>query len=296
MAVTGSLREGSADAPLPHRRWAAALLPLLLLPPGPGPATAGPASLGAADLQERDQRFHPVPSTGGIVASQERLASEVGAQVLRQGGNAVDAAVATAFALAVTLPQAGNLGGGGFLVLWLPGASPAAARGCPLQRDPELRIGRGTAVAVNFRETAPRAARADLFLRPDGSVDRERATRSLLSVGVPGSVAGLTLAQRCYGRWPLRRVMAPAVALARDGFVVGPVLSRSLAEAAPLLGADPTARRLFLRGGRAPARGERLRQPSWPPRSSASPLPAMPGFYRGPVADALVALMEQGAG
>ncbi|MEB3264893.1 MAG: gamma-glutamyltransferase [Synechococcus sp.] len=280
-----------------HRRWAAAsLLPLLLLPPATANPTAGPASLGASDLQERDQRFHPVPSSGGMVASQDRLASEVGAQVLRQGGNAVDAAVATAFALAVTLPQAGNLGGGGFLVLWLPGASPAASRGCPLQRDPELRIGRGTAVAVNFRETAPLAARADLFLRPDGSVDRERATRSLLSVGVPGSVAGLTLAQRCYGRWPLRRVLAPAVALARDGFVVGPVLSRSLAAAAPLLGADPTARRLFLSGGRAPGRGERLRQPELAATLERIATEGEAGFYRGPVADALVALMEQRGG
>ena len=107
-------------------------------------------------LQERSQRFQPQWSPGGMVASQEQWASRVGAEILARGGNAVDGAVATAFALAVTLPQAGNLGGGGFLVLWLPGASPAAARGCPTAA--ELRVGRGTAVAVNFRETAPLAA------------------------------------------------------------------------------------------------------------------------------------------
>ena len=127
---------------------------------------AAPAQ--AEVLQERSQRFHPHWSAAGMVASQERWASLAGAEILASGGNAVDAAVATAFALAVTLPQAGNLGGGGFLVLWLPGPSPAAGRGCPTA--PELRLGRGTAVAVNFRETAPLAATAGMFLGPEGEV------------------------------------------------------------------------------------------------------------------------------
>jgi gamma-glutamyltranspeptidase/glutathione hydrolase len=213
-----------------------------------------------------------------MVASQEGRASAAGAAILRQGGNAVDGAVATAFALAVTLPQAGNLGGGGFLVLWLPGESPARGRGCleairaesatpanessavagsgvlPRPRQdlrasdgPELRLGQGFAVAVNFRETAPAAARADLFLRGDGSVDRQRATRSLQSTAVPGSVAGLLLAQRCYGRLPLQAVMAPAIALAERGVPVDRELADSLTAALPLLGADPTSRALYLR-------------------------------------------------
>ena len=213
-----------------------------------------------------------------MVASQEGRASAAGAAILRQGGNAVDGAVATAFALAVTLPQAGNLGGGGFLLLWLPGESPARGRGCleairaesatpakessavagsgvlPLPREdlragdgPEWPIGPGFAVAVNFRETAPAAARADLFLRGDGSVDRQRATRSLQSTAVPGSVAGLLLAQRCYGRLPLQAVMAPAIALAERGVPVDRELADSLTAALPLLGADPTSRALYLR-------------------------------------------------
>lgn len=314
-----------------------------------------------------------------MVASQEGRASEAGAAILRRGGNAVDAAVATAFALAVTLPQAGNLGGGGFLVLWLPGASPAAGRGClgsagpgglgdgagpaaaaagasapryaahpthatkgeapawapsaapaPLRigASPELPLGQGFAVAVNFRESAPAAARADLFRRADGRVDRQRATRSLASTAVPGSVAGLLLAQRCYGRLPLQAVMAPAIGLAERGVPVDRELADSLMAALPLLADDPTSRALFLRhvgqGGRsaespsttahqAPAAtalapgavssawralhpGEILRQPLLASTLRRVVRDGEAGFYRGPVADALVRLMRQRGG
>ena len=165
-------------------------------------------------LQEQAQRFHPIESSGGMVAAQEARAAAVGAAILRRGGNAVDAAVATSFALAVTLPQAGNLGGGGFLVLWLPrkgriSTCPAAARSAPLPQA--IALGRGEAVALNFRETAPLAAGRDLFLNPDGSVNRDRALRSLLSTAVPGTVAGLTLVQRRYGCLPLAAVLQPAI-------------------------------------------------------------------------------------
>ena len=377
------------------------------------------------EIQEAGQRFQPLWSARGMVASQEGRASEAGAAILRRGGNAVDAAVATAFALAVTLPQAGNLGGGGFLVLWLPGASPAAGRGClgnagsgglgdgswpaaaaagasaPLHAahvthaskgeapagapsaapapfrigaSPELTLGQGFAVAVNFRESAPAAARADLFRRADGRVDRQRATRSLESTAVPGSVAGLLLAQRCYGRLPLQAVMAPAIGLAEQGVPVDRELADSLTAALPLLAVDPTSRALFLRpvgqGGRpstglaaspgartganTEAMGTVARSPQaapssiaasqhpkgWAPpsaggaRSTAQQAPAATpsapgaaspalralhpgeilrqpllastlrrvardgeaGFYRGPVADALVRLMRQRGG
>ena len=115
-------------------------------------------------LQEQAQRFHPVESSGGMVAAQEAQAAAVGAQILRQGGNAVDAAVASSFALAVTLPQAGNLGGGGFLVLWLPrSGSISTCRAVTRDTSPPqaLAVGRGEAVALNFRETAPQAAGAE---------------------------------------------------------------------------------------------------------------------------------------
>jgi gamma-glutamyltranspeptidase/glutathione hydrolase len=255
------------------------------------------------NLQETQERFHPVPSSGGIAVAQEGFAAEAGARQLRAGGNAVDGAVATAFALAVTHPQAGNLGGGGFLVLWLPGPSPARARGClsALPSSPERSLGKGTAVAINFREQAPRAATPGLFLNSDGNVDRQRATRSLLSVGVPGTVAGLVLAQRCYGRLPLAQVMAPAIALAEGGFPVPPALSQSLAAAAPQLQADPTARGLFLRPGpdgrpRPLRPGEILRQPALARTLRAIAAQGGRGFYEGPVAQAITGLMATRGG
>lgn len=217
-------------------------LPLQLQLPGRAQGWLAGAAAAAAPanvLQEAGQRFQPVVSAGGMVATQEAHASRVGRDVLRAGGNAVDAAVAASFALAVTLPQAGNLGGGGFLVLWRP---EPAAPGTPLLEG-ERRVGRGRAVTINFRETAPAAARADLFLDASGQVDRQRATRSLQSTGVPGTVAGLLLAQRRYGRWPLARVMAPAIRLAEEGFPVSRDLARSLERAAPCCVPIPVPRR-----------------------------------------------------
>ena len=258
------------------------------------------APVRAEVLQESNQRFHGQWSSGGMVSSQEQWASQAGAEILQRGGNAVDGAVATAFALAVTLPQAGNLGGGGFLVLWLPGPSPAAARGClappgaSAGASPELPMGRGTAVAVNFRETAPLAATPGMFLGPDGRVDRQLATRSPLSVAVPGTPAGLLLAQRCYGRLPRASVLAPAIRLAQQGFLVGKELADSLQQAAPLLRADPTSTQLFLQQSLMP--GQVLRQPLLATSLQRLAVHGERGFYKGPVADALVALMHRRGG
>ncbi|MEB3265388.1 MAG: gamma-glutamyltransferase [Cyanobacteriota bacterium] len=259
-------------------------------------ATAPPAGADNV-LQERGQRFQGQWSAGGVVAAEERRAAAAGANLLHQGGNAVDAAVATAFALAVTLPQAGNLGGGGFLVLWLPGPSPAAQRGClGAGPSPELPIGSGTAVAVNFRETAPQAAHANLFIGADGSVDRQRATRSLASTAVPGSVAGLLLAQRCYGRLPRAAVLAPAIRLAEQGFAVDRPLADALAAGAPLLAADASSRNRWLEAGRALAPGVVLRQPELAGTLRRLVAEGEAGFYRGPVAEALAALMRRRGG
>ena len=297
------LRTASALALTLHIAPLAALSPLAAPPPAWADSASPNPSPTTNNLLETRERFHPVLSTGGVVAAQEARAAEAGARQLRAGGNAVDAAVATAFALAVTYPQAGNLGGGGFLVLWLPGASPARGRGClpPGGPSPERAIGKGTAVAINFRERAPRAATPDMFLKPDGGVDRQRSLRGLVSTGVPGTVAGLVLAQRCYGRLPLSTVMAPAITLAEDGFAVGPSLSRALTASAPQLQADPTARSLFYPADaegrpRPPRPGELLRQPHLARTLRRVAARGEAGFYAGPVAEALAQLMARGGG
>ncbi len=155
-------------------------------------------------------------------------------------------------------------------------------------------------MAINFREEAPQAATAGMFLQADGAVDRQRATRSLSSVAVPGSVAGLVMAQRCYGRLPLAKVMEPAIALAEQGFPVGPTLSGALT-ASTQLKADPTARVLFYRPGpdgapRAPRPGELLRQPQLARTLRRIAAQGEPGFYEGAVADALARLMAERGG
>src|SRR5579862_2223680 len=178
----------------------------------------------------------PVRSRGGMVVSAEATASKVGAEVLHDGGNAVDAAVATAFALAVTYPGAGNIGGGG-LLLYRP------AEGAP--------------AAYDFRETAPHGASPTMFLR-DGHYDAAIHHKSLRSVGVPGTVAGLHLAWREAGKLPWRRLVEPAIRLARDGFVVTDALAASLGKALPDL--KGAARAQFSKGGTPYAPGDRLVQ------------------------------------
>ena len=150
----------------------------------------------------------PPSVKGGMVVSQERLASEAGAQVLREGGSAVDAAVATAFALAVVHPAAGNLGGGGFLL------------SRPVDGPPSF---------VDFREAAPGAAGPRMWLKA-GVYDEARHHRSLASVGVPGTVAGLHEAWRREGRLPWARLLHPAIRLAREGFLLSENQAASLAE------------------------------------------------------------------
>src|SRR5205807_10036018 len=161
-------------------------------------AAAVSTTLGAGSV--------PVRARQGIVASQTEIASRIGADAIRAGGTAVDAAVATAFALAVVHPTAGNIGGGGFLVY-----RPAS----------------GEPVAYDFREMAPAKASATMFLK-DGKYDAEVHHNSHLAVGVPGTVAGLHLAWKEQGKLPWKRLVEPAIALARDGFAVSDGLSRSL--------------------------------------------------------------------
>ena len=153
---------------------------------------------------------HPTVGKGGMVVSQREIASEVGADILRKGGNAVDAAVATALALAVVLPRAGNLGGGGFMLVYLSKEKKT--------------------VAIDYREMAPSAAHRDLFLDKKGNYDRKKAVFSLLSAGVPGTVAGLAYALEKYGTLSWQEVIEPALRLAEDGFEVTYDLAKILSD------------------------------------------------------------------
>lgn len=202
---------------------------------------------------------------GGAVAAAEETAAKVGIDVLRKGGNAADAAVAVAFALAVTWPEAGNIGGGGF---WI-------------SRD-----AKGRTLVVDFREIAPRTARRDLFTRPGPTGEPPSSTEGPLATGVPGSVDGLWRAHQAAGKLRWRSVVEPAVRLARDGFVVTPALAESLGRPRnrKRLSADPEAVAIFLPGGEPPAPGTLFRQPALARTLEAIRDRGAAGFYRGRVA------------
>jgi len=208
------------------------------------------------------------------VVSQDKFASQVGVDVLGKGGNAIDAAVATAFALAVTLPSAGNIGGGGFLV---------------------FRSADGEAAAYDFRETAPAKASATMFLR-DGKYDSDLHHNSRLSVGVPGTVAGLHLAWQEHGQLPWSELVEPAIALARDGFVVSGELARSLRFAVPTLKRHPASLAQFTKGGRPYEAGETLRQLDLARTLERISKQGPSGFYSGITAELIEREMHESGG
>ncbi len=222
-----------------------------------------------------DARSTPVRARHGMVVSQNHVASEVGAAVLREGGNAVDAAVATAFALAVTHPTAGNIGGGGFLV---------------------FRAGNGDAIAYDFRERAPAAATPDMWLDEDGEYSFEIHHLSHKAVGVPGTVAGLRLAWEEQGSMPWERLVRPAVELARDGFVVSHGLAASLARVLDRMSRYPASVAQFSKDGTPYEAGEVLRQPDLAASLERILEDGADGFYTGRTAELLVQEMESGGG
>ena len=226
-------------------------------------ATAAPAAAGV-----------PARARNGMVASQNFVASQVGVEVLWDGGNAVDAAVATAFALAVTHPSAGNIGGGGFLIYRPP---------------------KGTPVAYDFRETAPAGSSPTMFLK-DGLYDEDRHHNSHLSVGVPGTVAGLHMAWKAYGKLPWRRLVAPAVTLARDGIMVTDGLARSLKEVLPEMKKYPASVAQFSRSGVAYEMGDVLKQPELARTLERIADRGPAGFYEGETAALIEKEMKAGGG
>ena len=220
-----------------------------------------------------------IPAEHGMVVAQERIAAEVGAAILRQGGNAVDAAVATGFALAVTYPRAGNIGGGGFMVIH------------SAERNED--------VAIDYRETAPAATTRDIFLGPDGKPDTDKSRNSALGIGVPGTVAGLALALEKYGsgRFTLAQILKPAVELARDGFVITDDTADTLSDMYRRMARWPNSVKAFSRDDGIPLQeGDRLVQADLAATLSAIAEQGPRGFYDGPVAERLAKAVRDAGG
>ena len=243
-------------------------------------------SLGFAQTQApapRDPLSIPIPAVQpvaaphGMVVAQEARAARIGVAVLKDGGNAVDAAVAVGFAMAVTYPRAGNLGGGGFMVIHRPG------------RDPE---------AIDYRETAPAATTREVFLDAQGEADPNKSRESGLGVGVPGTVAGLALAHRQSGsgKFSLADLIAPAIRLARDGIPVEDDTADSLAEVTERLARWPSTAKIFLRDGAVLQPGDRLIQTDLAATLETIAREGPRAFYTGPIAEQIAAAVRDAGG
>lgn len=235
----------------------------------------------AQDVEQAVVRYtdlrHPVYSSTGMVAAQSKTAAEVGARVLADGGNAVDAAVAVGFSLAVTLPRAGNLGGGGFMLVH--------------DADSDL------TTAIDYREMAPPAARRDMFLDAHGNADPELSRFSHKAAGVPGTVAGLYLAHQKFGRLPWNRLVQPAADLAREGIVVTRDLANLLASRKERMCRDAATCGYFYKPGGVPYRmGELLVQSDLADSLQLIADEGPDAFYRGAIAEKIVTEMKRGGG
>jgi gamma-glutamyltranspeptidase / glutathione hydrolase len=245
---------------------------LAAAPLAAGAQTAAPIIADAA-------RIHPVLASHGMVASQEARATRVGIEILKAGGNAVDAAVAVGFALAVTLPRAGNIGGGGFMLVHL--------------------AGRNETLAIDYRETAPAATTRDVFLDQAGEADPKKSRDSGLAVGVPGTVAGFALAHDKYGsgKFTLAQLIAPALALARNGFMVEDDLADSLPRAAARLTRWPSTRKIFATADGGVLRGGDLLVQSDLAATLAAIAERGPrAFYQGEIAEKIAAAVREAGG
>jgi gamma-glutamyltranspeptidase / glutathione hydrolase len=255
-----SLKIGREGRSLPARFIAARVMLALFLLAARGAEAASPVPQGAEH---------------GMVVSAHRLASEVGVAELRQGGNAVDAAIATAYALAVTFPEAGNLGGGGFML---------------------IRMADGRETFIDFRETAPAASTRDMFLDANGKPVPLLSTRGYLAAAIPGTVAGLELARQTYGTRPRAKLVRPAIELAARGFVLDQGDAELLAEGEADFRKDAPASAIFLKNGRPYVAGERLVQKDLARMLRIVARDGAEGFYRGEPARLIVAASRKGAG
>jgi gamma-glutamyltranspeptidase / glutathione hydrolase len=248
-------------------------------PQAPAPVISSRSVEAAANepIIDYRERFIPVVARNGMVVGPEELAAEVGAQMLRQGGNAVDAAVATGFALAVTYPRAGNLAGGGFMLIHL--------------------ADQNRQTLIDYRESAPAAASRDMYLDAQGNLDHAIEYFSLQSAGVPGTVAGLLYALEKYGTLTREQVLAPAIALANNGFPVSFALSYEINASAERLLKNPAAKHLFFKAdGTAYQIGENWRQPDLAWTLGQISASGVKGFYHGAVAQRITDEMVSGGG
>jgi gamma-glutamyltranspeptidase/glutathione hydrolase len=239
--------------------------------PDPDIPARVPASFPASWIFHAGSRATFAPHA--IVASDNGLAAQVGADIMKQGGNAVDAAVATGFALAVTFPEAGNLGGGGYMV---------------------IRMADGRTAAIDYREVAPLAASRDMYVGPDGKVTSESVIGPRAS-GVPGAVAGMVEAHRKFGVLPLSRVLAPAIRLAEKGFVVDRPFVRAITGDKYRIESFG-GKSLFLPNGAPPVIGSRFVQPQLANTIKLIAKNGARAFYRGSIADSIAAEMKRDGG
>tara|TARA_Y100001934_G_scaffold69151_2_gene85844 strand:+ start:14653 stop:16407 length:1755 start_codon:yes stop_codon:yes gene_type:complete len=236
-------------------------------------------AFGIAQASERqNSSFQPVFAKNGMVSAQEAIATRIGVDVLRQGGNAIDAAVAVGFALAVTLPRAGNLGGGGFMIVH------------------EAKTGKTH--AIDYRETAPAGATRNMFLDKNGEYDREKAVGTHFSAGVPGTVAGLAIALEKFGTMTLAELIRPALHLARNGIAVSPGLRESLTRSRQKkLARWPASRDIFFKpDGTVFEVGERWRQRDLAVTLELIAKRGPSAFYFGEIAGKLVRDMAKHGG
>ncbi|EDR67472.1 gamma-glutamyltransferase [Yersinia pestis] len=218
-----------------------------------------------------------VEAKNGMVVTSQYLASQVGADILKMGGNAVDAAVAVGYAQAVVNPCCGNIGGGGGFMT--------------------IHLADGTDTFINFRETAPSTANADMYLDKDGNVTKDASLYGYLAVGVPGTVLGMDSAQKKYGKLTRQQVMAPAIRLARDGFILTCADTDILDTTVKRFRQDPESARIFLRkDGEALQPGDRLVQADLADTLSAISEKGPDAFYQGKIPQAVEAAAKKGGG
>jgi gamma-glutamyltranspeptidase/glutathione hydrolase len=241
-----------------------------------------PLSRGQAAAEYRDHTqavgswpLQAVRAEHGMVASDEELGSQAGVEILKRGGNAVDGAVAVAFALAVVEPAAGNIGGGGFML---------------------VRLADGRTAFFDYREVAPGKATRDMYIKPDGTLDKELSVIGYKAVAVPGTVAGLELALKTYGKLKLADVLAPAIHLAEDGFPVSEKLARQLDGERPVLQQFTVSRRIFLNDGKMFHAGDTFKQPELAATLKRISKNGAAEFYRGETAQMIVDDMKRMGG